>query len=226
MTKKALRQTLLWTLAFVPSGLAFVPSGLVFVSSPYPLTPTSTRPSILSSVPPDDDAHTVDDLWSTAGADAAKFLPLSPSPSLSAEEVLVAVFRGLQFVDVPDLSAGLVRCYAFMDLACKKLVTGHGNVPEERTLAKFVGHAAHSAKILPFLGADRLAFGETSRIPGTPTRGEIVTMPLRVTPKGKAEEQVFMVRLQKQRRPPLAGAYMVTDLIDVETVWSVSRPLN
>ena len=41
-----------------------------------------------------------------------------------------------------------------------------------------------------------------------------------------AKPQTFMVRLQKQRRPPLSGAFLVTDLIDVATVASVARPLN
>jgi hypothetical protein len=38
--------------------------------------------------------------------------------------------------------------------------------------------------------------------------------------------ETFMVRMQKQRRPPLSGAFLVTDLIDVATVASVARPLN
>ena len=187
----------------------------------------------------------IDTLWATAGEAAAASLPTLPSAILSAQEVITAIVRGLQYNDVPEPNAGLVRCYEFMDLQCKKLVTGYGNVPEERTLAKFVHYAATSPKIRPFMEASSIDIGTVSTIPPTQTRGEIATCPIRVRPSAdpvlhdsgfardvplvlgnRIPEQTFMIRLQKQRRPPLAGAYLVTDVIDVATVASISRPLN
>ena len=187
----------------------------------------------------------IDTLWATAGPAAAASLPKLPSAELSAQEVITAIVRGLQYNDVPEARAGLMRCYEFMDLQCRKLVTGYGNVPEERTLEKFIHHAASSPKIWPFIEASSIDVGPVSTIAPTPTRGEIATCPVVVRPSAdpvlhdsgfardfplvlgnRIPEKTFMVRLQKQRRPPLAGAYLVTDVIDVATVASVSRPLN
>ena len=55
-----------------------------------------------------------------------------------------------------------MRCFHFMTLPCKMLVTGHGNVPEERTLDKFVGYARDSPKLVPFLSQRprHVQFGE------------------------------------------------------------------
>eukprot|EP00588_Corethron_pennatum_P029916 CAMPEP_0194322096 /NCGR_PEP_ID=MMETSP0171-20130528/18288_1 /TAXON_ID=218684 /ORGANISM="Corethron pennatum, Strain L29A3" /LENGTH=222 /DNA_ID=CAMNT_0039080265 /DNA_START=38 /DNA_END=706 /DNA_ORIENTATION=- len=220
MMKRALWPVLVWTITFGQTGFAFSPAPV-----PAATRPGSGETSALA-VAPDDDDFNIGNVWLTAGEDAARCLPETPSPDLSAEEVITGIFRGLQFNNVPEQDSGFLRCYEFMDLACKKLVTGYGNVPEERTLEKFLGYAAQSPKLLPFVGAASIRFGETSRIPKTQTRGEIITMPLRVLPDGKKEERAFMVRLQKQRRPPLAGAYIVTDVIDVATVESISRPLN
>lgn len=184
----------------------------------------------------------MESLWATAGETAALNLPNEPNAKLSAEEVICAIIRGLQYNNVPSENAGLIRCYNFMDLPCKKLVTGYGNVPEERTLEMFLKHAAESPKLKPFMNANSIEFGPHSSILGTPTRGEIVSMPMRVcvaedpfqydsgiTRNGlglESPKRTFMIRLQKQRRPPLPGAYLVTDIIDVATVASISRPLN
>lgn len=192
-----------------------------------------------------DDASTLDMLWSTQGAFLAQSLPLEPSSELFPEDVITSLTRGLQYNDIPKVNSGLIRCYEFMDLACKKLVTGHGNVPEERTLEKFLEYAADSPKIAPFMGAASIEYGDLVRIAGTPTRGEIVSMPVRVRASvnnpimydsgfardaylssGVAEPQTFVVRLQKQRRPPLSGAYVVTDVVDTARVSAIVRPLN
>lgn len=159
---------------------------------------------------------------------AAQTLPLRPSAELSAEGAITAVVRGLQFNDVPRPDAGLARCFSFMDLACKKLVTGRGNVPEERTLETFVAYARASPKLRPLVGASSVQFGALQRIAGTATRGEIASMALRVRARanplvhasglvrgavGREETvQTFIIRLQKQRA---TGEYLVTDLLDV-----------
>mmetsp|Transcript_21502 Transcript_21502/g.33137 ORF Transcript_21502/g.33137 Transcript_21502/m.33137 type:complete len:257 (-) Transcript_21502:58-828(-) len=203
-------------------------------------TPKKTSATVLKA---HDEECSNSDIWTFAGDVAAKNLPLVPSADLSPEDVITSIIRGLQFNDVPHENSGLERCYAFMDLPCIKLVTGYGNVPEERTLDKFLGYAAQSPKLKPFIGANHVVFGPLSKIPGTNTRGEIATMPIKVRasfsptkhesgmvrktgPIEKGPEQTFMIRLQKQRRPPLAGAYIVTDVIDVASVASISRPLN
>lgn len=104
----------------------------------------------------------------------------------------------------------------------------------------------------PFIGAARLDFGEITTIDGTPTRGAIVscTVRVRAAPALAARHAsglartaehdgdgggaalhpsglpvaTFAVRLQQQRRPPLQGAWLVTDLIDAGGVAS-NRPL-
>ena len=120
-------------------------------------------------------------VWAEVGALAAANLPMEPASELSEVDILSAIFRGLMYNDVPQPDTGLQRCFAFMTLPCKKLVTGHGNVPEERTLEKFLEYAKSSPKIAPFIGAKDIEFGELSVIAGTATRGAIASMPLRVT---------------------------------------------
>mmetsp|Transcript_24271 Transcript_24271/g.65633 ORF Transcript_24271/g.65633 Transcript_24271/m.65633 type:complete len:207 (+) Transcript_24271:465-1085(+) len=87
----------------------------------FPLAPVSETPEEELK------ALVVGDLWSVQGAVLAQELPSEPSADMSAYDMIVALLRGLQFNDVPHANAGLERCYAFTDLACKKLVTGHGN---------------------------------------------------------------------------------------------------
>jgi hypothetical protein len=168
-------------------------------------------------------------IWSSRGEIAAKSLPSKPSPDLSVEDVITAIIRGLQFNNVRKENDGLLRCYEFMTLKCIKMVTGHGNVPEERTLDKFLGYAVGSPKLRPFMEATAIEMGRVTRIPKTLTRGEIASMPIQVESTGTKntrKRQTFMIRLEQQRRPPLAGAYLVTDLFDVASVKSISRPLN
>ena len=193
-----------------------------------------------------EDEGLLQDLWTAKGPVLAQELANEPSAEMSAEDVVVAVLRGLQYPDVPKPDQGLLRCYNFMDLPCKKLVTGYGNVPEERTLEKFLGYARESAKLTPFMGCATLQFGELTLIPATATRGEIACMAVRVRPSVRSKLQfdsgfertnihpgakfaaphTFMIRLQRQRRPPLSGVFLITDLVDVATVASVARPLN
>ena len=47
-------------------------------------------------------------------------------------------------------------------------------MPEERTLDKFIEYAAKSPKIIPFINAIEIQFGELTTIPGTATRGEVL----------------------------------------------------
>jgi hypothetical protein len=111
----------------------------------------------------------------------AATLPTTPTAELSAEEVLSAVFRGLQFNNEPLEDTGLRRCFAFMDSSCKHLVTWPAFADgRERSLERFVAAAAKSNKIKPFVGARSVRFGELTRIAGTPTRGEIVTVAVHV----------------------------------------------
>mmetsp|Transcript_23479 Transcript_23479/g.36236 ORF Transcript_23479/g.36236 Transcript_23479/m.36236 type:complete len:422 (+) Transcript_23479:196-1461(+) len=170
-------------------------------------------------------------LWEQAGDMAAFGLPSKPSPDLSAEHVVSAIVRGLQYNDIPTNNTGVVRCYEFMDLMCKKGVTGYGNIPEERTLDFFLPHAMSSPKLRPFIGCESVVMGNVSYIPGTQTRGTIATCPVKVVPTDDpvlhdsgfvrdairlhAPEQTFMFHLQQQRRPPLAGAYIVTNIVNV-----------
>mmetsp|Transcript_13166 Transcript_13166/g.18633 ORF Transcript_13166/g.18633 Transcript_13166/m.18633 type:complete len:404 (-) Transcript_13166:292-1503(-) len=172
-------------------------------------------------------------LWEQAGDMAAFGLPSTPSADLSAEHVVSAIVRGLQYNDIPTNNTGIVRCFEFMDIMCKKGVTGYGSLPEERTLEFFVPHAIHSAKLRPFIGCETVVMGNVSYIPGTLTRGTIATCPVKVVPRAdpilhdsgfardairlNQPEQTFMFHLQQQRRPPLQGAYTVTDIVNVES---------
>ena len=112
-------------------------------------------------------------------ASDAAALPTEPSADLTAEDVLRAVFYGLQFNDFPDVNSGLKRCYEFMDPSCIHLIMARPKA-EDRTLHKFVDAAAKSPKLSSFIGAKSIAFGALTTVEATPTRGELVSCAIRV----------------------------------------------
>ena len=170
------------------------------------------------------------DDWATAEL-SARCAPMAPSADLAPEQVLAGVFRGLQFVDVPSENAGLVRAYRFLELSARVAVAGVGRQVENRGEATFVARGHLSPLLQPFIGAARIDFEPLTRIAGTQTRGEIATATARVTASpltatrhpsgipravalddGALPVHTFSLRLQKQRRPPLSGAWLVTDV--------------
>ena len=179
----------------------------------------------------------VDD-WAV-GEFAARCAPMEPSQELGPGQVVSACFRGLQFVDIPTKNAGLERCHAFMTLGARVAVTAVGRQEENRGVDVFIERGQLSPVLRPFFGASRIDIGELTEIAGTPTRGALASVALRVVgspmgamrhPSGIPKDDIalsnaiFAVRLEKQRRPPPRDVWLITDIIDTSCVGS-NRPL-
>lgn len=173
---------------------------------------------------------------------AARSLPMLPDAKLTPETVTLGIFRGLQYNDIPHQNAGLERLFQFTTLNCRVALSGVGRQVENRGLDEFVERAAFGP-IQPTIGASKVQFGPVSIIQGTQTRGAMANLNVRAqaAPQymlqhrsghlknqltSEAPYTIFQVRLQQQRGGPLAGAWMVTDIIDSAVVLSARRPLN
>ena len=103
----------------------------------------------------------------------------------------------------------------------------------------FIERGQLSPVLRPFFGASRIDIGELTEIAGTPTRGALASVALRVVgspmgamrhPSGIPKDDIalsnaiFAVRLEKQRRPPPRDVWLITDIIDTSCVGS-NRPL-
>ena len=185
----------------------------------------------------DEECMAVDD-WAV-GEFAARCAPMEPSQDLGPGQVVSACFRGLQFVDIPTKNAGLERCHAFMTLGARVAVTAVGRQEENRGVDVFIERGQLSPVLRPFFGASRIDIGELTEIAGTPTRGALASVALRVVgspmgamrhPSGIPKDDIalsnaiFAIRLEKQRRPPPRDVWLITDIIDTSCVGS-NRPL-
>ena len=185
----------------------------------------------------DEECMAVDD-WAV-GEFAARCAPMEPSQDLGPGQVVSACFRGLQFVDIPTKNAGLERCHAFMTLGARVAVTAVGRQEENRGVDVFIERGQLSPVLRPFFGASRIDIGELTEIAGTPTRGALASVALRVVgspmgamrhPSGIPKDDIalsnhiYAVRLEKQRRPPPRDVWLITDIIDTSCVGS-NRPL-
>jgi len=154
-------------------------------------------------------------------------LPMRPSPSLSADDVCSACTDGLQQPDEPTLDAGYERLFYFMTYACRKAVTARQGA---ESLANFTKYAELSPAVQPFVRAASMRRSEATIIAGTVHRGEMATVAVDVAidagfrhPSGferqgdsddGPEILRFGVRLQKERRPPLQGCWLITEILD------------
>lgn len=156
--------------------------------------------------------------------------PQEPSPDLSAETVALTCARSLQWVDYPTPSAGLLRCFNFFEWECRERVTARmGGSNKDR----FVEFGTLSPALQPFIGATKISIGEGTYSPTkTPARGEMVSFPFVIEgaeilslqhPSGMSRggvserppETHIVMRLQKQRRPPLQDCWLVREVLDV-----------
>ena len=162
---------------------------------------------------------------------SALSLPNIPSPELPPEGVALAVLRGLQYNDVPSVGSGLARCFAFMTFECRASVTGRQGA---RTPERF----AEYANIPGFAALVRCSSVEitsnTTVFPAKPPmRGALAS--LRVSAFERAlgdryasghlradipfstpppREHNLRIVLEQQRRPPLAGCWLVREILD------------
>ena len=156
--------------------------------------------------------------------------PHHPSPDLSPELVLLSCLRSLQFIDHPAPSSGLQRIFPFFTWECRKIVTARQGGD---TVERFMQYGLLSPALQPFMGATRIDIGEgtlTSSV--SATRGDIFSYPVTVHgslalsfrhSSGFIKDGVsavppvtnMVVRLERNRRPPLQGCWLVREVLDV-----------
>merc|ERR1740139_999657 len=201
--------------------------------SPYYLSNPTHRPAFGRSSPlwADPQKKNGPD-WAEAELTLAD-APDGPHPSLRPEAVVSAVVRSLQFVDHPTESAGLDRSFGFFAWECRKTVTARrgGDDP-----AAFRKHGLTSPALQPFMGATRVDvdFGGATFTPACPpTRGEMASFAVRIvgapattfrhSQSGIIKDGVatlpqvteMVIRLERQRRPPVQGCWLVREVLDV-----------
>jgi hypothetical protein len=151
-------------------------------------------------------------------------LPAGPYPALSPERVARLVCRSLQWVDYPNESDGLRRIFDFFSFECRKCVTARQG---GSSVDRFIRYGLHSPALLPFMGATRLDTPEHA-----PLRGALASLTVQVTapmvrtvqhasgmPRDGVTTQVpvscMVLRLEKQRRPPMQHCWLVREVLDV-----------
>jgi hypothetical protein len=157
--------------------------------------------------------------------------PKTPNPDLPAEHVARCCLRSLQFVDHPYPSSGLSRLYPFLTWECIRSITARSKVLDAKT---FCEYGALSPVLQPLMGATRIELDakDCTISPGTKTRGEIVSFHITVYgaevlafqhKSGLIRDRVsqgpprvdMVIRLEQVRRPPLAGSWLVKEIVDV-----------
>ena len=157
---------------------------------------------------------------------AALSLPSEPDPKLEPDGVVRAICRGLQHNDTPNPNAGLSRLFNFATYECRAALTARKG---KETEARFVRYA-DSPALIALLGCDSFELTQPPTvIPGTQTRGALATQIVLVREArgfryksgherpaeqvGTLHEENYLFTLEQQRRPPLAGCWMVKELL-------------
>lgn len=155
--------------------------------------------------------------------------PIEPSSDLSPEKVAKSCVRSLQLVDFPNENDGLIRCFPFFMWECRKVVTARQGGD---TCERFVKYGLLSHPLQVFMGAKRIEFGEATFTPSlSATRGDLVSYPIVIYGSdvlsfqhssgfiknsiGAPPVTNMVMRLEKQRRPPLQNCWLVKELQDV-----------
>lgn len=156
-------------------------------------------------------------------------MPTEPSPELTPETVAIACARSLQWVDHPTPNEGLVRVFPFMTWECRKVVTARKGGD---TVERFCQYGSLSPALQPFMGAYRIDVGNVTMTPAQPPmHGALASFPIVIQgalvlalqhPSGmnrtgiaQPPETRMVMRLEKQRRPPLQDCWLVRELLDI-----------
>ena len=185
----------------------------------------AAMPALFSS---HDDDDSVND-WAQAEL-AMRNFPLEPSPDIEPIDVVNSCLRSLQFVDHPNPSSGLERCFPFFTWECRKVVTARKGGD---TVERFVKYGQLAPALQPFMGATRIEIGEgTYTVSDSPTRGDIISFPVVVRGSmvlafqhcsGMIKDGIsteppvtnMVVRLERNRRPPMQDCWLVREVLDV-----------
>jgi hypothetical protein len=165
-------------------------------------------------------------------------MPAHPDPSIAPARVAQHFARGLQRVDSPDENAGLEQAFPWMTFECRKAVTARQGAS---TVERFIEYGRLSPALMPFMHCEALRWGRPTVTPATTTRGALASFPVEIVrgkgiryasgfqrsdvkldePRDDDEEEEdytstrFVVRIQQQRRPPLQGCWLISEVVDV-----------
>jgi hypothetical protein len=187
----------------------------------------------------DDDEESIFDVsdhksdWMQAELTLVK-TPIQPHPDMDALQVATLICRSLQFVDYPDKSSGLRRCFEFLSLECRAAVTARQGARSEERFVEY-GHLAPALQ--PFMGATRVELGEATFTEAKPPlRGAVCSFPITIegapilsvqhlsglNKAGVSQPPItnMVIRLEQQRRPPNQNCWMVREIIDVRMAFA------
>ena len=105
---------------------------------------------------------------------AALALPLNPDPSLSPENVITCLMRGLRWNDVPKRNTRLERCFNFADSMCRAAVGGHSSNAAGTSLENFITYAKNPV-FSKMVSCDGFETEPINVLPGSETRGALAT---------------------------------------------------
>jgi len=133
-----------------------------------------------------------------------------PTPSLAPEQVVEMCMRGLQQPERErrtglqlnwDFASGMMRCIHRGDFD------------------KFVKWSENSPVFGTMLGCDGfiILMDTLQKLPGTPTRGKMAKLVVDVIPySATSSPRKFLWTLQQERRPPLVGCWLVTQVLAID----------
>ena len=164
-------------------------------------------------------------------------IPPEPTPDITPHEVLTYISRSLQFIDHPNPSSGLERIFPFFTWQCRKIITARKGGD---TTENFMKYGLLAPALQPFMGATRIQIGEGSLTAGSQIRGDIMTFPIVIHGskahtfqhssgliKGSISStppiKRMLIRLEKNRRPPMMNCWLVREVIDVKYTQSYSE---
>ena len=167
-----------------------------------------------------------DGIPSDVDALAALSLPTRPSPDLAPNDVVHAICCGLQHVNMPAENDGLRRVYEFTTYECRASLTSRKGY--KSGVERFV----QFAELYTLVGCLSFAtVGDTTIIPGTQTRGALASIAVDVSEalsfrgpsgfertkppgeQGDIKVERYSFQLACERRPPLAGCWLVTSIM-------------
>ena len=148
---------------------------------------------------------------------------------LTPEEVVQICMEYLQNNHIPVMNSGLEVCFEFSSDRCRAANGG--------SLEQFVTRAANPTfqSMIDTLHWDIVTIGP--EIPGGPTRGPMKTVLVQVTPKQSSEQlnnnnnknnnnnnnRRFLWTLQRERRPPRQGFWLVHECIFVDMAFALTE---
>lgn len=144
-----------------------------------------------------------------------------PTPDLLPEEVVNLCMEMLKDNDNPTIDAGLEVCFNFSSDRCRAANGG--------TLQDFINFAGNPTFQSLIDAHEWKSLSVGSEIPGTPTRGAMKTILVAVQPRQRGmdgtatpppKERKFLWTMQRERRPPRRGCWLVHECIAVDKAFA------